>query len=267
MHPFESGLQFQTIRINYALRLHRQFLDKMEAWLGGSREADNFTYDLEPNNLNQLAGFVAAVSGIALGQAEQYVLEMLDCQLLKDVVHDVIAGSEMQLYADIDARAARRIGWYALARARRAKIIVETGVDKGLGSCVLAEALRRNAEEGHPGRLYAVDINPDAGMFLKASEYAQFGEFVASDAIAFLDSLQERIDLLVSDSDHSAEYEAREYEAARPRMAAQGVILSDNAHATDKLYQYAKKHGMRFLFFQERPLNHIYPGAGIGACY
>ena len=35
----------------------------------------------------------------------------------------------------------RRLGWYALVRALKPRTVVETGADKGLGSCVLA-ALR-----------------------------------------------------------------------------------------------------------------------------
>jgi hypothetical protein len=267
MHPFENGLNYQTMRINYALELHKQFLQRMEAWLNQSREASNFTYDLEPNNLNHLAAFVCGVTALPLAQAEGYIGELLSSELLRDVVRDVITEGGMVHKSDPEARVGRRAGWYALARASRPKVVVETGVDKGLGSCVLAEALRRNAEEGHAGRLYAVDINPDAGILLKASEYAQYGEFVASDAIEFLQAFHGKIDLLVSDSEHSPEYEERELEAARPRMAPQSVIVSDNAHVTDNLYRYARRYGKRFLFFQERPAHHIYAGGGIGACY
>lgn len=267
MDHFENGARHQSSRVAYALNLQKLFLTKIEKWLFESRERSNFTYDLEPNNLNHLAGFVAQVSGLPLAQAEAYVGELASCELLKEVVRDVTRQTDLQFVGDADARPGRRIGWYALARARRSKVVIELGVDKGLGSCILAEALRRNREEGHPGRLYAIDINPDAGLLLRASEYAEFGDFVASDSIAFLQSFPGAIDLIVSDSDHSPQYEEREYEAARPKMAADGIIIADNAHATDVLYRYAKKCGMRFLFFHERPLDHIYPGAGIGVCF
>ncbi len=49
--------------------------------------------------------------------------------------------------------------------------------------------------------------------------------------------------------------------------ATNSVIVADNAHATDVLYRYAKKYGKRFLFVHGQPLNHIYPGAGIGVCF
>ena len=48
---------------------------------------------------------------------------------------------------------------------------------------------------------------------------------------------------------------------------ASAVVLGDNAHVTDKLYQFATRTGRKFLFFQQKPLNHWYPGAGIGAAY
>jgi len=173
----------------------------------------------------------------------------------------------LQYFGDAKAKAGRRIGWYAVVRATKPRVVIETGVDKGLGSCILAEALRRNGEDGHRGRLYSVDINPNTGILFRSSDYAQFGEFVVSDAIAFLRNFPDAIDVLISDADHSVEYEAQEYEVARGKLSPRGLILSDNAHGSDKLYKYCRKYDKRFLFFQERPLDHIYPGAGIGAAF
>jgi len=83
------------------------------------------------------------------------------------------------------------------------------------------------------------------------------------------DSLQvisriDRIDLFIHDSDHSAEHESREFKLLQSRLSADGIVLSDNSHVTTELAKYSQEHGRRFVYFSEQPLNHWYPGAGIG---
>lgn len=53
-------------------------------------------------------------------------------------------------------------------RATKPAVVVETGVDKGLGSCLLSAALTRNSEDEHPGYFYGTDINPKVGYLLQA---------------------------------------------------------------------------------------------------
>ena len=76
-----------------------------------------------------------------------------------------------------------------------------------------------------------------------------------------------KIDLFINDSDHSAEYEAIEYQTVAPRLEKGVVLLGDNAHATDALHRFAVSTGRRFQFFKEEPARHWYPGAGIGFAF
>jgi predicted O-methyltransferase YrrM len=168
--------------------------------------------------------------------------------------------------ADPVPRFARRIGWYALVRCLKPKVVVETGVDKGLGSVVLTAALLRNGLEGHPGRYYGTDINPKAGYLLK-EPYAAAGKILIGDSIESLKKLGETIDLFINDSDHSAGYEGREYETVERSLAPGAVVIGDNAHVTDELLRFARRTGRTFLYFQERPKDHWYPGGGIGVAF
>jgi predicted O-methyltransferase YrrM len=157
----------------------------------------------------------------------------------------------------------RRLGWYAVARRLKPRLIVETGVDFGLGSCVLSAALLRNASDGFPGRYIGTDINPAAGR-LFTEPYRSVGQIAYGDSIETLSRLQSPIDLFVNDSDHSAEYEANEYRTIEPLLSEQGVILGDNSHATSALADFSERSDRRFVFFHEVPSDHWYPGAGIG---
>ena len=126
--------------------------------------------------------------------------------------------------------------------------MVETGVDKGLGSCVLAAALLRNRSEGYPGFYFGTDINPSAGWLFQG-KYKDIGQIFYGDSIESLQRFEGAIDLFINDSDHSAEYEQREYACIQSKLSARSVLLGDNAHVTDALYNFALDTGRRFLFF------------------
>jgi len=168
--------------------------------------------------------------------------------------------------ADSEARYGRRVGWYALVRALKPQHVVETGVDKGLGSCVIAAALLRNGSEGAPGRLTGLDINPDAGYLISGS-YATVVDLVLGDSLESISRLSHPVDLFLHDSDHSESHEHGEFLRVETQLAPGAMLLTDNASETDVLMRYAEETGRRFLFFQENPLNHWFPGDGIGAAW
>lgn len=142
-------------------------------------------------------------------------------------------------------------------------MVIETGVDKGLGAVVLTSALLKNRHEGVSGRYIGTDINPEAG-FLLSGPYAKVGEIRFGDSLKSLGGIEGPIDLFINDSDHSAKYEREEYELILPKLSEKGIIIGDNSHVTDMLLRVSKNHGRSFLFWQEDPANHWYRGAGIG---
>jgi hypothetical protein len=257
--------QLQRLAFGFGFYLKPR-LSELIQWAQRSRETSNFTYDLTDLNLAQLAGWVSAITGCPLDQASQWINELRHDQALRTHLNQLTASSESAITADLDMGYGRRLGWYALVRALKPRTVVETGVDKGLGSCVLAAALLRNQSEGHPGRYLGTDINPQAGWLFQGP-YRQTGEILYGDSIESLNRLEGPIDLFINDSDHSAEYEEREYACIASKLSPSAVLLGDNAHVTDKLYQFALASGRRFLFFSEKPADHWYPGAGIGAAW
>jgi hypothetical protein len=124
----------------------------------------------------------------------------------------------------------------------------------------------RNFAEGAPGKYYGTDINPKAGWLL-GGKYAAVGKILYGDSITSLKSLNETVDLFINDSDHSADYEASEYRIMAPKLSPDALILSDNAHVTDRLAVFSRETGRHFLMFSEEPKNHWYPGAGIGMSF
>ena len=75
------------------------------------------------------------------------------------------------------------------------------------------------------------------------------------------------MDLFINDSDHDVDYEYNEYMTIRNKLSPQAIILGDNSHVSNSLVKFSNENGCSFLFFQEKPDKHWYPGAGIGISY
>ncbi|NUT32013.1 MAG: class I SAM-dependent methyltransferase [Hamadaea sp.] len=236
-------------------------------WLFSSREHHNFTYDLTGRNRDHLAWFVTAVSGADVAQVRRWFAELESDTALREHIERATATSARRGLVDRRVRYARRLGWYALIRARKPEHVVETGVAAGLGTCVIAAALLRNAEEGAPGRVTSVDINPEAGFLAKGGPYAEVVDLVIGDSLETLAALDKPVDLFLHDSDHTVEHERREFETVEARLGEGALLLTDNVTKTDVLMRHAEATGRRFLAFREQPAGHWYPGDGIGAAW
>lgn len=243
-----------------------QTLKSATGWIVRSRETTNYTYDLSHRNLAHLAAFVAATAKVPLEEARGYIDEIGADRALAEHVVRRTRESGAAFKSDLVARFGRRAGWYAYVRALKPRVVVETGVDKGLGACVLAAAILRNRADGHEGRYYGTDIDPRAG-YLFSGPYQEAGKILYGDSIESLRSLDETIDVFINDSDHSAEYEGREYETVEGKLSPRAFLIGDNSHVTDKLMEFAERTGRRFLYFREDNDGFWYPGSGLGVAY
>ena len=120
-------------------------------WLFTSKETTNFTYDLTDDNILYMASFVSVVLNVEYPGVKAYIDEIQNNKSLKEHIQNISKKEKTRYKTDSIARFARRMAWYAIIRAKKPKIVIETGVDKGLGSCVIAAALTENEKEGYSG--------------------------------------------------------------------------------------------------------------------
>lgn len=249
-----------------AQQYYAQPLQEIKKWVYESRERTNFTYHLTPLNRLYLAHFISNITLLPVSTIKKYLTEIETDTILQQHIKEKTLKSTYRIEADLEARYGRRIGWYALVRALKPKVVIETGVDKGLGSCVLCAALLKNKSEGFEGEYFGTDINPNAGYLLD-DIYKSIGKILYGDSIQSLQAFTQAIDLFINDSDHSHQYEANEYATIASKLSAYAYIISDNAHVSPELAHFAEKTGRCYHYFQEKPANHWYPGAGLGVAY
>ena len=252
-------------RAKKAFRYYWKPLRQIVVWLFRSREMDNFTMNLDPRNRRHLSSLIAHLAGCLPEQVMTWFDELEQDHLLRKHIAEATLSNPEGIFADTEARYGRRLGWYAFVRALKPQIVIETGVEKGLGSLVIAAALMRNAEEGMPGSHYGLDIDPVAGWLL-AGPYATHNKILYGDSIETLKTFEQKIDLLINDSDHSCTYERDEYKTIQDKLSPHAVILGDNAHCCDSLIDFAIMTGRQFVFFQEKT-DDWYPGGGIGVAF
>ncbi len=258
--PIARGAAF-PLRTMTAARYDAHLIGRSVDWLFHSRETTNFTYDLDSLNRDQLGWFISAVAGTEVGQVRAWMRELEEDKNLFDQLTSRLSTNPRRKICAKEPHWARRLGWYSLVRAIQPAHVVETGTHLGLGSCVIAAALLRN---GH-GRLTTIDIDPEAG-YLITDPWASVIDRRTGNSIEMLKELRD-VDIFLHDSLHTYDYETSELLAVEPNLRTDAIVLSDHAHESSALSDWAERNGRHYLFFKEQPLNHWWPGDGIGAAW
>lgn len=251
-------------RKKFAYNYYRNQILLLKKWSREDSEDSNLYYKLTNHNLDILAQAISLVTNKTYDQIKGYFEELENDVFLKQHLNNELF--KLEYGKDITFDYGRRIGWYAIARATKPRAIVETGVSHGVGSCVLSQALIYNNSEGFVGKYYGTEIDQSMGKLLRG-KYKENCEILYGDSIQSLEKLQFKIDLFINDSDHSENYEYLEYKTIANKLSHNSIILGDNSHVTDKLSKFSKENARKFIFVKEQPLNHWYPGAGIGISF
>jgi predicted O-methyltransferase YrrM len=249
------------LRLRVFLYFNFSNIEKSTKWLFKSREFTNYLYDVTPLNRNQMIGAVSILTGKNLIEVEKYFMELENDKQFSLKLNTKAKKIQRQNELLFPIPFARRIVWYCLIRITRPGTVVETGTEKGLGSLIIQRAIDMN----NYGKLYTLDLDKYAGSLLDSNDKEKISLLIG-DSIESISSLKE-IDFFIHDSDHSAEHEKKELVAIEGKLSSNAIVLSDNSHVTDELYNWSKKMGRKYLFIKEEPKNHWYGGAGVGISY
>jgi len=143
---------------------------------------------------------------------------------------------------------------YAVVRAAKPDVILETGVASGMSSAHILRALAANGS----GVLHSIDLPnvqqgsvlPDgrtSGWIVPESLRARWSLHIG-DTRELLPKLLEalgEVDLFLHDSDHSYENMSFEFEQAYPKVAAGGLLMADDSHLHRAWDDFCARHSLR----------------------
>jgi predicted O-methyltransferase YrrM len=236
-------------------------IKKSLVWLLATSEFTNYLYNITPLNKNQMIGAISSITNLSIVEVESYFDEIENNADFKNSLKTKADILSRRKELPITIPLGRRIVWYVLVRIYKPKVIVETGTDKGLGSLVIQLAIEKN----QIGTLYTLDIDEYSGSLFDKEDLKKI-KFLVGDSVQNMQKINE-IDFFIHDSDHSEDHEKKEIQAAASKLTNNAIVISDNSHVTDVLFQWSKETNRNFIFIKEFPKDHWYPGGGVGISF
>lgn len=142
---------------------------------------------------------------------------------------------------------------YAVVRAMKPHVIVETGVASGMSSAHILRALARNGS----GTLYSIDLpNVQQGSVLPEGRSSGWivpqtlrdrWHLQLGDSRTLLPSLLatlDHVDFFFHDSDHSYEAMSFEFEQVFPKLRKGALVMSDDTHLHTAWDDFCATHGL-----------------------
>lgn len=231
------------------------------AWNSDSKEITNHTYPITSLNRLYMVHLVAHVTNRPVEEIEGYFDEIENDNALKQHVITRLAEGPWAHASDPRFDPGRRMAWYAIARATKPEIIIESGCERGLGSVCLITALQRNSK----GHFYGLDINQKAGWLIH-EKYEDRASVIYGDAISNLEKFSKPINMFVEDSCHTLEFETKLYNTIEDKLTSDAVIIGDNCHCCPALEKFSRKTNRDFLFMHDEPIHWQIP-AGVGIAW
>lgn len=233
------------------------------AWYFRSREYTNFTYELDDTNQRSLAYYGASLCGVSVGELLRYFKELNEDRALSNHIRNMAGSHELGFSSDEDPKYGKRALYYGITRVLKPQIVVESGIEKGLASCVISAALNRNKNEGFEGKLIAIDIDKTSG-WLVGGEYSENVEFIRESSHAAVGQIDEGVGFFIYDSLGDPEYELEEYELVRNLLQDKAVVVSKFGGNSTPIMDFADSFGGAYLSWTEIPVDHPYPGSSFG---
>ena len=217
-------------------------------------ETHSYSYELE--NAHEIPPFVAGLTGVPVEEVAGYVEEAADDPELGERLRRRV---RWRIDTKRNLPPGNRLLWYALARATKPELVVETGIHQGLGSLLLLRALERN---GH-GQLISFDLDPASGWLVPDRLRSRWTPVFGDIESRLEEKLTGRsVDLFVHESSHDEVLQRIEFSAALAHAAEELYVIDSSGFELPVLAELCRLHGAEHRLFLERPLRHFYRPVG-----
>lgn len=191
--------------------------------------------------------FLAALTGASVPQLRSYLSEpFADANLMRHLERSRPLVDQAQIYS-AELYAKKVLLQYAIVRASRPSLVVETGVANGVSTAYLLLALKKNGI----GHLHSVGLEegsflpPGKGIgWLVPEEFRCRWTLHRGDAAQLLPALLRElgtIDVFIHDSLHTYEHMMFEFDQACPHLRPGGFLLADDALWNAAFDDFARK--------------------------
>lgn len=230
-------------------------------WALLSRDATPRSYDTGRQNQIELCSTISAVSGRPLAELISYANEILNDSEMAEHVKRTVRDVPERWSHDDNFRLGRRLSNYLLVRSLRPRLVVEAGVDRGLGALIICRALERNAQDGAPGDYLGIEHNQDRDPFLYSRYAKKTGHIVYGDSAEILSEFRQSPDLIIHDTNTNMDHVRHQVSGILKCANDRTVIIS--SWVLSPFLGMALHLGWSFLTHQDKALNHWYDGSRI----
>lgn len=212
-------------------------------------------------NQLELCSTISVVSGLPLGEILRYREEILEDRQIAEMYIRAVRGSSERWSFDERFMLGRRLAYYLLVRARKPRLVVEAGVDRGFNALLVCRALELNRSEGNPGRYIGIEIDPLKDVFLFDPALSGEGSIVFGDSVEIISKMSDPIDLFLHETTSEPNHVERQIEAVAGVSGDETIFAS--AFRLMDLIDYANRTGRRFLTHKDDPVDHWFDGSRI----
>ena len=255
-------LKFFISKINVYLRYKRKGVTHVLHWLFFGKEISNFIYEIE--NIDELIHTCQTITNIPFEELQKILSEIdFDNEEFKTFFSD-------DFYEKYGKKNifGRRLLWYILVRALKPELVIESGIDKGLASCLLIYAQYKNKTETKENFEYIGTDIMKKNQFcfnFKNNNFDKY-KFIFDDTLNFLASFNDKKKIIyISDAEHNFDFELKEFNMIKKNLAPNSVLISDNNSGS--LSKFSISNKKKLTYFNEKSKNFWYKDATTSGSY
>lgn len=195
--------------------------------------------------------FLSTAIGVSATTIQKYLNEPFGNKEFVSHLRNVQCSFQNTWTIGAEFYAKRILVQYAIVRACKPNILVETGVANGVSSTYLLEALNQNGQ----GELHSIEIGNSPYVppgqstgWIVPERLRSRWTLHLGDARRYLPELLDKlgtIDMFIHDSLHTYDHMKFEFEQAYPHLRSRGILISDDALWNSAFPEFVRTRGIR----------------------
>ena len=250
-----SHFKFLLSKINVYFRYKKKSIILGIKWILFGKEISNFTYEII--NEDELLHVAQNITSLNYSFLKKILDEI---NFTDDNFKKIFTENYYKEFLKKKIFG-RRLLWYILVRTLKPDIVIESGVDKKLGSALLVHGLYKNYLENHKqNEFIGLDIENKKISYLnlKNKNSANY-KFYYQNTLDFLRKYKsKKKTIYISDAYHNYDFEMKEYNLIKNNLAPGSIIISDNNSGS--LSDFSIKHNKKLIYFHENVKNFWHKG-------